>query len=72
MSNLVHKTYLKTWVIGGFYQYKIYEIDAGGVKWLQADPVTMGACRTANTEEELKILLNNDAMNLTNFYKKVR
>lgn len=72
MSDLVHKKYLKTWVIGNFYQYKIFEIDAGGVKWLEANPVTVGATRTANTEEELKALLNNDAMNLTNFYKKVR
>ena len=67
------KTYLKTWAIKGFYQYNIYEIDAGGNKWLQADPLTKGlVCRSAENENVLRILLENDCINYIKFQQRTR
>lgn len=71
MNSAVKKTYLKTWGIQNYYQYKIYEIDASGEKWLQADPITKGlVCRTAENESVLRILLENDCKNYTRFHKE--
>lgn len=73
MPNSVKKTYLKTWAIKGFYQYNIYEIDAGGNKWLQADPLTKGlVCRSAENETVLRILLENDCINYIKFQQRIR
>ena len=73
MRNPVKKRYLKTWAIANFYMYKIFEIDAGGQTWLQADPVTPGmVCRTAENEKVLKILLENDAKTMNKIKQKVR
>lgn len=73
MKNPVKKQFLKTWAIANFYMYNIYEIDAGGDKWLQADPVTPGmVCRTAENEKVLKILLENDARTMKRIKQKVR
>jgi len=69
---LVHKTYLKTWCIGNFYYYQIHRVDAGTDNWLEATPITRGVTRCANTEEELRILLENDAINMNKFWSKVR
>lgn len=69
----VKKTYLKTWAIKGFWQYNIYEIDAGGEKWLQAEPLVVGlATRTTENEKILRILLENDCINYTKFQQRVR
>lgn len=69
---VVKKTFLKTWCIGNFYYYQIHEVDAGGEKWLEATPITRGVTRTAENETILKILLDNDAKNMTKFWTKVR
>lgn len=68
----VKKRYLKTWAIQNYYIYHIFEVDGGGLKWLEAVPITKGATRCADTETELKIMLDNDAINMTNFWSKVR
>ena len=68
----VHKTFLKTWCIANYYCYQIFEVDAGGEKWLEATPITKGVTRCANTEQELLIILNNDAININKFWSKVR
>lgn len=65
------KTLLKTWAVRGFWQYNIYEIDANGDKWLQADPITPGlVCRSAENEQILRILLENDCANYVRFHKQ--
>lgn len=67
----VHKTFLKTWVIQGFYQYRIYEINAGGETWLQADNEYKGlVSRSAENEQVLRILLENDCRNFTKWHKQ--
>lgn len=68
----IKKTYLKTWAVAGYYQYQIWEIDAGGQKWLEATPVTKGVTRTANNETILRIILVNDARNMNKFWQKVK
>ena len=68
----VNKTYLKTWSIGNYYNYKIFEVDAGGNKWLEATPITRGVTRTAENEQILRILLENDAVNMNTYWAKVR
>lgn len=73
MGSLVEKRYLKTWAIANFYMYNIFEIDASGQKWLQADPLTPGAvCRTAENEKVLKILLENDAQTMNKIKQRMR
>lgn len=72
MNNLVQKIYLKTICIKNFYYYQIFEVDAGGEKWLEATPITKGVTRTGENEQILRILLENDAINLNKFYQKVR
>ncbi|MBO7735490.1 MAG: hypothetical protein J6S67_23195 [Methanobrevibacter sp.] len=73
MKPNIKKTYLKTWAIQGYYQYKIFEIDAGGETWLQADPITRGCVtRTAENENVLRIILENDAKSINKFQQKVR
>ena len=72
MNSSVKKTYLKTWCIGNFYNYQIWEVDAGGEKWLEATPITKGVTRTAENEKVLRILLENDAVNLNKFWQKIR
>lgn len=71
MKQTITKTFLKIWGIQGFYRYKIYEIDASGEKWFEADPETAGlVCRTAENESVLKVLLENDCKNYTRFCKE--
>jgi len=72
MKNPVKKRYLKRIVIANFYQYQIFEVDAGGNTWLEAVPVTAGVTRCAEDENVLKILLENDAYCMNNFGKRVR
>lgn len=72
MNNLVQKIYLKTICIKNFYYYQIFQIRAGSVKWLMAEPKTKGVTRTANTEKELLAMLENDIVNVIRFEQKVR
>lgn len=68
----VKKTFLKTWCIANYYNYQIWEVDAGGEKWLEATPITKGVTRTAENEKVLRILLENDVISITKFWQKVR
>ena len=72
MTNPVKKRFLKTWAIANYYMYQIFEVDAGGEKWLEASPITKGVTRCAENETVLKILLENDAKNMNQFQQKVR
>ena len=71
-QNPVKKTYLKTWAVLDYYQYQIFEVDAGGEKWLEATPITRGVTRTAENETILRILLENDARSMNKTWQKVR
>lgn len=71
-KNPVKKTYLKTWAVLDYYQYQIFEVDAGGEKWLEATPITRGVTRTAENETILRILLENDARSMNKTWQKVR
>ena len=71
-QNPVQKQFLKTWCIANYYNYQIFEVDAGGEKWLEATPITRGVTRTAEDEKVLRILLENDAINMNKFWTKVR
>jgi len=72
MSHPIQKTFLKTWCIGNFYNYNIYEVTSGKDTWLEADPITKGVTRTAENEKVLRIILENDAININKFWAKVR
>lgn len=69
---MITKKYLKTWEIKGYYKYKIFEIDAGGETWLEANPITKGVTRTAENEKILRILLQNDAMRMNKMFNQSR
>ena len=71
-KNPVKKTFLKTWAIANYYMYQIFEVDAGGEKWLEATPITKGVTRTAENEQILKILLENDAKSMNQMQQRVR
>ena len=71
-NKLVIKKYLKTWAICDYYMYQIFEVDAGGNKWLEATPITRGVTRTAENEQILRIILENDAKSMNSFQQKVR
>ena len=69
---MIIKTYLKTICIGNYYNYQIFEVNAGGQMWFEATPITKGVTRTAENEQVLKIILENDAINMNKFWQKVR
>ena len=68
----IKKTFLKTWSVNGYYQYQIWQVDAGTQHWLIAEPVLHGVTRCANTEQELLIVLKNDCINMNKFAQKVK
>jgi len=69
----IKKTYLKSWVIKNFYKYNLYEVDANGNKWLEANPVTPGlVTRCADDEYVLRIMLENDCESRIKFIQRVR
>lgn len=72
MKPHVTKTHLKTIMVGGKYIYKIMLVDADGERWLEAQPVWKGVVRTAESEKILKIILENDAIQLNKEQQKVR
>lgn len=64
------KWYLKRWCINNFYQYDIYQIVFGKLTWLEATPITPGVItRTADDENTLKIILENDCLAHVKFQK---
>lgn len=72
-NNPIRKWYQKTWAIKGYWQYDIYQVVAGNLIWFLAEPVTPGTVtRTANTEQELRITLENDCMQIIKRQKQQR
>ena len=72
MQPKIIKRYMKRLTIMNRYVYKVYEVDANGNKWLEAQPVGKGIVRTAENEQILLILLNNDALNMNKEQQRVR
>ena len=60
----VNRVYLKTITVLNKYKYKLYAVDAGNLFWIDADPVYKGVRRSADTEAELLIWLENDCINI--------
>lgn len=60
----VIKTLIKIITIKDKYKFRVYLVEAGQHYWLEASPVWKGIKRTAETEQILKIILENDIMNL--------
>ena len=72
-KNPVRKRYQKTWAVKGYYQYNIYQVVAGDLMWWLAEPVTPGTVtRTANTEQELRAVLENDCINIIKSQQRKR
>ena len=69
----VMKTFVKTICVGNFYNYCVYKItDFVGRTYYVAEPVLHGCTRTAETEEELKAILERDVKPINEFQQKVR
>ena len=68
------KTFEKTVCVGNFYTYNIYKIVDGNWQiYYQAESVdNKGVTRLAESVEELKCMLENDAIMLNRYYIKVR
>lgn len=72
-ENKLSKEYLYTYSTGGFYQFHIYKItDAAHQVYYVGSPVTHGGTKLADTEEELKKLLDAEVPILNDFLSKVR
>ena len=73
MSGGIKKWYLKQWAIGGYFQYEIYQVVAGNLMWIEATPITPSCVtRTANTEKELRAILENDCLQIIRQHRKQR
>lgn len=67
------KQFIKTVCIGNYYFYCFYKItDFVGQIYYVAEPVLHGCTRTAETEEELKAILERDVKPLNEFWTRVR
>ena len=60
----VNRVYLKTITILNKYKYKLYAVEAGNLFWIDADPIYKGVRRSADTEAELLIWLENDCLDV--------
>lgn len=70
---IVQKTFLRTISIQDKYFYRLLDVEAGTNHWLEAEPITSKCVtRTAENEEVLRILLENDALRLTKEQQRVR
>lgn len=68
----VNRVYLKTITVLNKYKYKLYAVDAGNLFWIDADPVYKGVRRSADTEAELLIILENDCINIEKQEKAIQ
>lgn len=67
------KTYLKTWLIGGYYQYQVFKVvDGAGRIYYLAEPTNRGATRIADTEETLRQILESDNQIMKRFQQRVK
>lgn len=70
--NRTKRIYLKTITVLNKYKYKLYAVEAGNLFWIDADPVYKGVRRSADTEAELLILLENDCINIEKQEKAIQ
>ena len=68
----VNRVYLKTITVLNKYKYKLYAVDAGNLFWIDADPIYKGVRRSADTEAELRIWLENDCINIEKQEKAIQ
>ena len=68
------KTFVEQVCVGNFYRYNIYKIVDGNWQiYYQAESVdNKGVTRLAESVEELKRILEQDAIMLNRYYIKVR
>jgi hypothetical protein len=68
----ITKTQIKTITIANKYTYKVLLVEAGKDQWLEAQPVWKGITRTAENEKILRIILENDAINIEKEQQRTR
>ena len=67
------KNYLHNISVGNFFQFRVYKvIDGHKQVFYIAEPVSIGAVRIADTEEELKKTLENDVPKLLKWLERTR
>ena len=66
------KTQLKIITIANKYRYKVLLVDADGNEWLEAQPIWKGVTRTAENENILRIILENDAIQMEKEQQRTR
>lgn len=70
--NSCSKEYLYTYCTGGFYQFNVYKItDAAHQVYYVGHPVSHGGTKLADTEEELKKLLDSEVPILNDWLSKI-
>lgn len=70
---MITKTYQHTVCFGGFYQWRVFKVvDAGKQVWYIGEPVCHGATKVADTEEELRVKLEEQIEPLNRFLSKTR
>lgn len=69
----MHKTFIKTICVGGYYCYCCYKItDSIGRIYYCAEPITKGITRCCETEDGLQKMLEADVKPLNEFWAMVR
>ena len=68
----ITKTHLKNITILDKYTYRIILVEADKNQWFEAQPVWKGTVRTAENEKVLRIILENDAINLEKEQQRTR
>ena len=72
MKPRITKTHIKNITIADKYTYRIMLVEADKNEWLEAQPVWKGITRTAENENILRIILENDAINLNKEQQRTR
>lgn len=72
MKPRITKTHIKNITIAGKYTYRVILVEADKNQWLEAQPVWKGITRTAENEKILRIILENDAINLEKEQQRTR
>ena len=72
MKPNIVKTRIKNMTIANKYEYRIYLVDADKNNWFEAQPITKGIIRTAESLPILKIILENDILMIEKQQQKVR
>lgn len=70
---MITKTYLYDIIVGNFYRFKVYKIvDGIGQTFYTASPVSHGGTVIADTEKEIKPLLEKQVKPLNDFLAKTK